>query len=104
METLREEIRQNRAYIAVTVAGLAMAAYHMLSTQVMLQAAKAHSNTHLGFCLLVIYLGGFASEKAKFQRFWSLGLALLALACSGYVSCCGRSWKTGHISIPASIW
>ena len=85
METLGEEIRQNRAYIAVTVVGLAMAAYHMLSTQVMLQAAKAHSNTHLGFCLLVIYLGGFASEKGKGLRLWSLGLALLALACAGYV-------------------
>lgn len=85
METLGYEIRQNRAYIAVTVAGLAMAAYHLLSTQVMLQAAKAHSNTHLGFCLLVIYLGGFSSQKEKFHRFWSLGLAVIALASAGYV-------------------
>ena len=69
----------------MALAGLAMAAYHMLSTQVMLQAAKAHANTHLGFCLLVLYLGEFASEKGKFQKYGSLGLALLALMCTGYV-------------------
>ena len=85
METLGEQIRQNKAYIILAVAGLAMAAYHMVSTQVLLQSAKGHINTHLGFCLLLIYLSEFVSKKGKCERLWALMLALLALACTGYV-------------------
>lgn len=85
MKTLWEEMRENRAYIAVTVAGLAMAAYHMTSTQVLLQAAKAHLNTHLGFCLILLYLSEFAHSERRYRRFLPLFLALLALICTGYV-------------------
>lgn len=80
-----KEIRLNNAYIAVAVVGLAMAFYHMLSTQVFLQAAKAHLNTHLGFCLLLVNLDIFVKTKGKFRRLWPLVLTLLALIATGYV-------------------
>jgi TRAP transporter 4TM/12TM fusion protein len=80
-----KEVRQNKTYIAVVIVGLAMALYHLLSTQVFLQAAKAHLNTHLGFCLLVVFLDILAKSKGKFRRLWPLALTLLALVATGYV-------------------
>ena len=68
METLGEKIRENKAYVLVMIFGLAMAAYHLISTQVLLQAAKPHLNTHLGFALILVYLWEFAFNKGKFQR------------------------------------
>ena len=87
MDTLLKEIKENKAYLLVVIAGLAMALYHMTATQVILQAAKAHLNTHLGFCLLLVFLGSFAASKSenKFLRFWPLILAIVAFACALYV-------------------
>jgi len=85
MDTLWDEIRQNKAYIAVVIVGLAMAFYHLTSTQVLLQDAKGHLNTHLGFCLLLVYLGEFANTKGKYRRLIPLTFAVLALICSGYI-------------------
>lgn len=87
MDTLLKEIKENKAYLLVVIAGLAMAIYHMTATQVILQAAKAHLNTHLGFCLLLVFLGSFASGKSenKFLRYWPLILAIVAFTCALYV-------------------
>lgn len=85
MASLKEEIRQNPAYILVVIVGLGMAVYHMAATQVFLQAVKAHLNTHLGFCLLLVYLGGFSTAKGKFDRIWTLVLTALALFVALYV-------------------
>jgi TRAP transporter 4TM/12TM fusion protein len=85
VETLGARIRENKVYVVVMIVGLAMAAYHLISTQVLLQDAKPHLNTHLGFCLTLVYLWEFAFKKGKFQRFAALVLTLMALACTGYV-------------------
>jgi TRAP-type uncharacterized transport system fused permease subunit len=85
MKTLGEKIRENKAYVVVMIFGLAMAAYHLISTQILLQAAKPHLNTHLGFALTLVFLWEFAFNKGKLQRLVPLILALLALACTGYV-------------------
>ena len=85
METLSAKIRQNKAYVVVMIVGLAMAAYQLISTQVLLQAAKPHLNTHLGFALTLVYLWEFANKKGKLERLIPLVLALLALICTGYV-------------------
>ena len=87
MDTLLQEIKENKAYLLVVIAGLAMALYQMTATQVILQAVKAHLNTHLGFCLLLVYLGGFATSKNKNKllRFWPFFLAVVAFACTLYV-------------------
>jgi TRAP transporter 4TM/12TM fusion protein len=85
MEEWIKEVRQNKTYIAVVIVGLAMALYHLLSTQVFLQAAKAHFNTHLGFCLLLVFLDIFGKSKGQFRRLWPLVLTLLALVATTYV-------------------
>jgi TRAP transporter 4TM/12TM fusion protein len=85
MDGLVKEIRENKVYILVVILGLAMALYHLISTQVLLQAAKAHFNTHLGFCLVLLFVGEFAANRDKFRRLWPLILALLALISTGYV-------------------
>lgn len=85
MKTLLDEIRENKAYLAVVIVGLAMALYHLTSTQVLLQDAKGHLNTHLGFCLLLLYLGEFAKAEGNKLKFITLGLAVLAAICSGYI-------------------
>lgn len=85
METLKKEIRENPAYLLVVIAGLAMALYHMAATQVFLQAVKPHLNTHLGFCLLLVYLGAFSASKEKFERIWTIFLAAVTLFVALYV-------------------
>ncbi len=85
MDTLLEEIRENKLYISVVVVGLAMALYHLVSTQVLLQAAKAHFNTHLGFCLVLLYLDILVKSKGKLRRLLLLALTLLAVVSTGYV-------------------
>jgi TRAP transporter 4TM/12TM fusion protein len=85
MKTLGGKIRENKAYVVVMIFGLAMAAYHLISTQILLQAAKPHLNTHLGFALTLVFLWEFVFNKGKLQRLVPLILALLALACTGYV-------------------
>lgn len=84
-ETLAGKIRANRAYIAVLVVGLAMAAYHLITTQVLLQDAKPHLNTHLGFCLVLVFLWDFMEKQGSLKCLVPLGFAVLALACTGYV-------------------
>jgi len=87
MGELLKEIQQNKVYFFVVIAGLAMAFYHMLSTQIMLLAAKAHLNTHLGFCLLMVFLDLLAKgkSKSKFHLLWLLTLTLTTLVAVGYV-------------------
>lgn len=75
----------NKLSIAVIVVALAMAFYHMTSTQVLLQSAIGHLNTHLGFCLFLLFLAAAAGSEGKIRRLWSLVLALLALLATGYV-------------------
>lgn len=85
MDTFLKEIRDNKLYISVVVVGLAMALYHLVSTQVLLQAAKAHFNTHLGFCLVLLYLDILVKSKGKLRRLLLLALTLLAVVSTGYV-------------------
>lgn len=83
-----ERIKQgfeNKIFIAVIMVGLAMAFYHLLYTQVFLQANVAHLNTHLGFCLLLVFLDLFAKSKKRFQSIWLFVMVLLTLFALGYV-------------------
>jgi TRAP transporter 4TM/12TM fusion protein len=82
--TFSETLERSNRW-ALTVVGLAMAAYHMLYTQVFLQSAIGHYNTHLGFALLVAYLEAAHEAKRVGARLLLLGLALLAGAATGYV-------------------
>src|SRR4030043_12956 len=80
-----EGFKQGKISVAVIIVGLAMAIYHMLYTQVYLQDNVAHLNTHLGFCLLLVFLDLFVKSKRRFQTVWLLGMVLLTLFALGYV-------------------
>jgi TRAP transporter 4TM/12TM fusion protein len=84
MEKNKKETRAARIPLLMVIAGLAMAAYHMAATQVFLQPVKAHLNTHLGFCLLLVFLGNYGTTKGT-RRLWPLLLVILALIAAGYV-------------------
>lgn len=76
---------ENKLNTAVMVVALAMVLYHLVYSQVLLQSTIAHLNTHLGFCLLLVFLASGAESKGKNWRLWSLVLGLLALLGVGYV-------------------
>jgi len=76
---------KNKARLTVIIVGLAMALYHMLYTQVYLQANVAHLNTHLGFCLLLVFLDLFTKSKSRFQTIWLLTMVFLTVVSTGYV-------------------
>ncbi len=65
----------------ILVLALAMAAYHLVATQYLLQDPFRHINTHLMFALALVYLAGLKGKR------WPLTLALLllGLATTGYV-------------------
>jgi len=63
---------------------LVAVAYHMLAAHVMLQDFIPLLNTHLSFCLVLVFLNGFIKEKG-IKRFWCLALLLFSLIAVGYV-------------------
>jgi len=80
-----EGFKQGKVHIAVITVGVAMGLYHMAYTQVFLQDNVPHLNTHLGFCLLLVFLDLFSKSKRRFQSLWLLGMVLLTLFALGYV-------------------
>ena len=77
--------KQGKIHLAVIMVGLAMAFYQMAYTQFYLQDNVPHLNTHLGFCLLLVFLDLFVKSKRRFQTVWLLGMVLLTLFALGYV-------------------
>jgi TRAP transporter 4TM/12TM fusion protein len=80
-----EGFKQGKISVAVIIVGVAMALYHMVYTQIFLQDNVPHLNTHLGFCLLLVFLDLFVKSKRRFQTVWLLGMVLLTLFALGYV-------------------
>jgi TRAP transporter 4TM/12TM fusion protein len=68
----------------LAVIGLLAVAYHMTTAHVMLQEFMPLLNTHLAFCLVLVFLDGFIKEKGK-KRYWCLALLLLSFIVVGYV-------------------
>lgn len=54
--------------LALLVLGCAMALYHLVSVRVVLQSAIEHYNTHLGFALVLVFLGSLYEAKRKFFK------------------------------------
>jgi len=90
MSNLIEEVRKNKPYIIFIFLGLIMSIYHMLSSQILLQAPKPHLNTHLGLSLLVVFLDGFLKRKDQLGRLFLLTLTIIAFISTGYIQ---LSWK-----------
>lgn len=71
--------------IAVIVVALAMVLYHLISSQELVQSSIGHLNTHLAFCLALVFLAGLAEGEGKSWRLWSLVFLSLSLLATGYV-------------------
>lgn len=76
---------KEKAKIVTVVIALVMVLYHLINTQILLQSTVAHLNTHLGFCLLLVFLGGFLNGKSKLNGIVCLILAVLSLVITIYV-------------------
>ena len=72
------------AGLALTAFSLVAVAYHMLTAHVLLQDFIPLLNTHLTFCLVLVFLDGFIKEKGT-KRLWCLVFLLLSLLVVGYV-------------------
>jgi len=62
-----------------------MVLYHMAYTQLLLQGSAQHNNTHLGFALLLVFLGAFDRSPRKVWRIVSIGLVVLSLVATSYI-------------------
>jgi TRAP transporter 4TM/12TM fusion protein len=70
--------------IAIAIVGVAMAMYHLISTQYLIFGGYEHQNAHLGFALVLIFLVAI-KEGGKKTRLIMPVLIALSLACVVYV-------------------
>lgn len=73
------------AHRVLIVCGLAMFAYHMISSQVVLAGYIDNQVIHLGFILTLIFLDAAIKDERLLPRFLNLGAILASLAALGYV-------------------
>ena len=70
--------------IALAVIGTAMVLYHLISSQYILTEVVRHTNIHLGFAFVMIFLSTMKG-RGKFQQYLRLALIILALISIAYV-------------------
>jgi TRAP transporter 4TM/12TM fusion protein len=64
---------------------LLMVFYHLLSSQTLLLPSTQHFTAHLGFALVVIFLGSLESNRKIWQRIVLSLFVLLSFVCWGYI-------------------
>ena len=70
--------------IAIATVGVAMAMYHMLSTQYLIFGGFQHQNVHLGFALALIFLVALKKSVGK-ARYYMFSLLVLGIICVTYI-------------------
>lgn len=80
-----QDVKNNPIYSVFIILALTMSFYHMVSSQLLLQAPKPHLNTHLGLSLLMIFLDGFFKSKDKSKCIFLLLLTSIGFLSSGYI-------------------
>jgi TRAP transporter 4TM/12TM fusion protein len=70
--------------IAIAIVGVAMAMYHLISTQYLIFGGYEHQNAHLGFALVLIFLVAIKGGGKKSRLIMPVLIAL-SLACVVYV-------------------
>ncbi len=90
MSNWLKEVRENRLYLLFLILGIFMSAYHMISSQVLLQAPKPHLNTHLGLSLLLVFFDGILKGKTRLSKLCFLVLAVFSFLSTGYIQ---LNWK-----------
>ncbi|MBU4563644.1 MAG: TRAP transporter fused permease subunit [Proteobacteria bacterium] len=78
--------RQNKFIeIAFVVIGLAMVAYHMVSTQYLFLGNFEHQNLHLMFALVLTFLGALLTSRSLVGKVWLWLLIVASLVGTIYV-------------------
>jgi TRAP transporter 4TM/12TM fusion protein len=70
--------------MAIATVGVAMAVFHLMSTQYLILGGFEFQNAHLGFALLLVLLTAFKKRGRK-GRLLTITLLILSLACIIYV-------------------
>ena len=70
--------------IAIATVGVAMAMYHMLSTQYLIFGGFQHQNVHLGFALALIFLVAI-KKSVGYARYYMFSLLVLGIICVTYI-------------------
>ena len=68
---------------AALVVGNLMVLYHLITTQYVFQGAIEHQNIHLGFALILVFLGTMMATKRQGVRLAVLGLLLVGIFVTG---------------------
>ncbi len=70
---------------AALVVGNLMVLYHLITTQYVFQGAIEHQNIHLGFALILVFLGTMMATRRRGIRLAVLGLLLVGIFVTGYI-------------------
>lgn len=88
--------------IALSIVAMAMAIYHLLYTQVLVQDPDGHMITHLGFALVVVFLSLLLKNLTGQPRWLIALLLVLSLAATSYLMIELEEILTYRTSIPAA--
>ena len=95
---------KSKISIVVAVVALGMCAYHMVFTRVVIQGVSGHLNTHLGFCLLLVFLTTLGQGKRKIWRIVAAAAVLLSLIATVYVQIFSHTLEMrGWFSTPIDL-
>lgn len=86
MSSVETKIEQKWKFIdiAIAIVGVAMAMYHLLSTQYLIFGGFEHQNVHLGFALILVFVAAIKNSGKKSKLLMTVLIAL-SLACVAYV-------------------
>jgi TRAP transporter 4TM/12TM fusion protein len=88
--------------IALPIVAMAMAIYHLLYTQILIQEPDGHMITHLGFALVVVFLSLLLKNPTRQRRLLIVVLLVLSLATTSYLMIELEEILTYRTSIPAT--
>ena len=81
---MQEESR-NSVRIILTVLTLGLAAFQMLSSQVLLMSTVPYLSVHIALCFLITVVAGMTGSHGKGFILWAIFLAALTLFCFAYI-------------------
>ena len=81
---MQEESR-NSLRIILTILALGLAAFQMISSQVLLMSTVPYLSVHIAFCFLITVVAGMTGSHGKGYILWAVFLAALTLFCFAYI-------------------
>lgn len=91
--------------VSITVVAVAMAIYHLISTQYLLHSSYEHQITHLGFALVIVFLLGLRATSKRWSLILTSVLLLFSLVTTTYMKVFfwELQWRSGFPTIPDMI-